>query len=133
MAVKSGAVIQRCVREHNTEFPDLTLDLRIGLNGGETITEGDDVFGSSVNLASRVCGLAGAGQVFCTGIIRSRAKAVKIPFADRGEHAVKGYRDPIPVYEVLWDEGQATGDQGEGGGQKGKVDTATADVPDAAE
>jgi len=155
MAVKSGAVIQRCVREHNTEFPDLPLDLRIGLNGGETITEGNDVFGSSVNLASRVCALAGVGQVFCTGIIRSRAKAVKIPFADRGEHAVKGYKDPIPVYEVLWDEGQATADQGEDGGQKddvatqaadrpevpaaegrrqkGKVDTATADVPDAAE
>jgi len=129
MAVKSGAVIQRCVREHNTEFPDLPLNLRVGLNGGETITEGDDVFGSSVNLASRVCALAGAGQLFCTGIVRSRAKAVKIPFADRGEHAVKGYKDPIPVYEVLWDESQAIGDQGEGDGQEGKVDTQVADRP----
>jgi len=131
MAVKGGAVIQRCVREHNTEFPDLPLDLRIGLNGGETITEGDDVFGSSVNLASRVCALAGAGQVFCTGIIRSRAKAVKIPFADRGEHAVKGYKDPIPVYEVLWDEGQETDDQGEGTEQQGTLDTQAADRPRA--
>ena len=129
MAVKSGAVIQRCVREHNTEFPDLPLDLRVGLNGGDTITEGGDVFGSSVNLASRVCALAGAGQVFCTGIVRNRAKAVKMPFADRGEHAVKGYKDPIPVYEVLWDEGQATGDEGEGTEQKGKVDTQVADRP----
>lgn len=127
MAVKSAAVIQRCVREHNTEFPDLPLNLRIGLNGGETITEGDDGFRSSVNLASRVCALAGSGRVFCTGIVRSRAKAVKIRFADRGEHAVKGYKDPIPVYEVLWDDGQATGD--EGGEQKGMVDTAA----DAAE
>jgi class 3 adenylate cyclase len=128
MAVKSAAVIQRCVREHNTEFPDLPLSLRVGLNGGETISEGDDVFGSSVNLASRVCALAGAGEVFCTGIIRNRAKAVKIRFSDRGEHAVKGYKDPIPVYEVLWDEGQATGDPGEGGGQKSRVDTAAADA-----
>jgi class 3 adenylate cyclase len=127
MAVKSGAVIQRCVREHNTEFPDLTLNLRIGLNGGETITEGEDVFGSSVNLASRVCALAGAGQVFCTGIVRDRAKAVKFQFADRGEHPVKGYKDPIPVYEVLWDEGQATG--GPESEQKDGVGT----VADAAE
>jgi class 3 adenylate cyclase len=127
MAVKSAAVIQRCVREHSNEFPDLPLHLRIGLNGGETITEGDDVFGSSVNLASRVCALAGAGQVFCTGIVRDRAKAVKFQFADRGEHAVKGYKDPIPVYEVLWDEGRATG------GREGEQQGGVGSVADAAE
>ena len=124
MAVKSAAVIQRCVREHNTEFADLPLNLRIGLNGGEAIAEGDDVFEGSVDLASRVCALAGSGQVFCTGIVRNRAKAVKFRFADRGEHPVKGYKDPIPVYEVLWDDGQAAG--GRDGEQKGRVDAAAA-------
>jgi class 3 adenylate cyclase len=65
--------------------------------------------------------------VFCTGIVRDRAKAVKFQFADRGEHPVKGYKDPIPVYEVLWDEGPAT--SGQDGGQKNKDGT----VADAAE
>ena len=102
MAVKSAAVIQRCVHQHNGEFPHLPLHLRIGLNGGDTVAEGEDVFGSSVNLASRVCALAGADQVFCTGIVRNRAKGGKIEFADRGEHDVKGFTDPIPVYEALW-------------------------------
>ncbi len=108
MAVKSAAVIQRCVREHNTQYGDLPLNLRVGLHGGDTITEGEDAFGSSINLASRVCALAGSGQIFCTKIVRNRAKAGKTRFADRGEQAVKGYNDPIPVYEILWDDGQAT-------------------------
>ena len=65
--------------------------------------------------------------VFWTGIVRDRAKAVKFQFADRGEHAVKGYKDPIPVYEVLWDEGRATG------GREGEQQGGVGSVADAAE
>ncbi len=109
MAVKASAIIQRCVKEHNASFPRLPLSLRIGLNVGDAIAESGDFFGSAVNLASRVCAAAGPGEILCTGIVHRRAAATALPFHARGAHRLKGFREPVPLFDVLWDSGsQAT-------------------------
>jgi class 3 adenylate cyclase len=108
MAVKAGCVIQRCIKEHNASFPSLDLQLRIGLNVGEAIAESGDFFGATVNLASRVCAAAGPHQLLCTGIVRRRAEGLGIPFVPRGQYRMKGYPDPIPLFEAVWDEQRVT-------------------------
>lgn len=106
--VRAAVLILRCAAEHNESFAELPLHLRIGLNAGEAIADRGDLYGSSVNLASRVCVAAAPDQILCTGIVHSRAASgaeeAAIPFLDRGRFRLKGFGDPIPLFEVVWQQ-----------------------------
>jgi class 3 adenylate cyclase len=100
--VEAAASIQKAVASHNAKHPDQPLHLRIGMNAGEPIEEEDDLFGTTVQLAARVCAKADADQVFCTNVVRELSSGKKIDFAGLGAHSLKGFRDPIELYEVSW-------------------------------
>lgn len=100
--VEAAASIQKAVASHNAKHPDQPLHLRIGMNAGEPIEEEDDLFGTTVQLAARVCAKADADQVFCTNVVRELSSGKKIDFTSLGAHSLKGFRDPIELYEVSW-------------------------------
>lgn len=103
--VKAAIYIQEKMAQHTKTFPIMPIHVRIGINVGEVIEETDgDLFGNSVNLASRICSAAGSDRIFISGIVRTRCKEENAPFDYRhkGKFAMKGFDIPIPLYEVLW-------------------------------
>lgn len=103
-AVECATDIQRRLRDE----PE--LQVRIGLNAGEPVSEGGDLFGTSVQLASRVCALADAQQVLVTDVIRQLVAGKGFLFSDRGETVLRGFEDPVRVYEVEWLDSGGLGD-----------------------
>ncbi|CAA7622738.1 conserved hypothetical protein [Candidatus Terasakiella magnetica] len=101
-AVEATVQIQRQVLSHNEKQPNLPLHLRIGLNAGEPIQEEDDLFGTTVQLAARVCAATESDQTLCTPVVKDLAFGKNVPFVSTGEHALKGFRDKIQLWEVVW-------------------------------
>jgi class 3 adenylate cyclase/pimeloyl-ACP methyl ester carboxylesterase len=78
------------------------LGVRAGLNAGEPIAEDGDLFGSTVILASRICGQAGAGEILIPEPVRHLLAGKSYVYADRGEVLLKGFEDAVRLYEVRW-------------------------------
>jgi class 3 adenylate cyclase/pimeloyl-ACP methyl ester carboxylesterase len=99
-ALDAAIAIQRGVNDQD----DATLQVRIGLNAGEPVVEERDLFGTAVQLARRICDSADAGQILASNVVRELAAGKGFLFADRGETALRGFEDPVRVYEVSWRE-----------------------------
>lgn len=84
-------------------FPDdggPLLRVRIGLASGKPVDRNDDLFGSAVVLASRICDVAQAGQILVSDAVRQMVdRQYRIRFA--GARPLKGFAEPVPVFEVL--------------------------------
>jgi class 3 adenylate cyclase len=80
------------------------LNVRVGLNAGEPIAEEGDLFGSSVIMAARVAAQAGPGEILVPDPVRHLLSGKGFLFSDRGEHALKGFEDPVRLHEVRWRE-----------------------------
>lgn len=74
--------------------------LRIGISAGEPVSQHEDLFGAVVNLASRICGHASAGQILVSSAVRELSVGKPVSFIDRGRIALKGFDDPIRLFEV---------------------------------
>lgn len=101
-AVEACSYIQREVMTNNQRTPDLELHLRIGLNAGEPIEEEDDLFGTTVQLSARVCAATNTDQILCTGVVKDLSFGKSNNFRSVGERNLKGFKDPIALYEVIW-------------------------------
>ena len=76
------------------------MRIRIGLNAGEPIVDGDDLYGSVVQVASRTCGAAAPGQVLLTPVVRQLAAGKAFAFTDLGEHDLKGVDERIKLWSL---------------------------------
>ena len=103
-ALDCAIAIQRGVADHVEEHPDTPLALYVGLNAGEPIAEEQDLFGTSVDLAARICDHAKAGQILAADVVRQLAAGKQFLFADLGETELRGFEDPIKLWEVRWQE-----------------------------
>ena len=78
------------------------IRVRIGLNAGEPVAEEGDLFGAAVNLAARIAAQAQGGQVLVSDVVRQLVAGKGFLFADRGEAVLRGFEDPVRLYEVRW-------------------------------
>ena len=101
-AVECSMSIQRGIDDHNAGNRHMPLMLKIGLSAGEPVEDSDDLFGASVSLSARMCAHATAGQILIAGVVRDLCIGKKFAFNDMGAVSVKGFSDPIRVYEVDW-------------------------------
>jgi adenylate cyclase len=101
LAARAALQIQREIAAHRAVNPAIGMDLRIGLAAGEPIREGSDLFGSTVQLAARVCGFAQPGQIIAGDAVRTVTEAVSVKFIDLGEQALKGFKQPVRVHQVV--------------------------------
>jgi class 3 adenylate cyclase len=97
-AVDCAVAIQRALAAGNA------VRVRIGLNAGEPVAEEQDLYGTSVQMAARVCAEANAGEILVSNVVRELAAGKGFLFNDRGDHALKGFEDPVKLYEVNWRE-----------------------------
>jgi class 3 adenylate cyclase len=102
-ALECAIAMQQTFAAHN-EKADEPIKVRIGLNAGEPIAEDEDLFGTAVNLAARACSHAEAGQILVPVVVRELAAGKGFLFADIGETELRGFEDPVRLYEVRWRE-----------------------------
>ncbi len=106
-AVRCAVEVQQAMPERNTNVAaDNRIELRIGINLGDVIVEGDDLYGDGVNIAARVEALADAGGVFVSNTVHDHVRD-RLPFLfeDLGEQQVKNIARPVRVYRVRDVEG----------------------------
>jgi len=101
-AVECAIAIQQAFAEHNDAAPAEPFSVRIGINAGEPVEEGDDLFGTAVQLAKRVCESAGPGEILTSDVVRQLVAGKGFLFAERGEAAMRGFEEPVRIYEVRW-------------------------------
>jgi adenylate cyclase len=101
-AVRCAVDVQQAMPERNTSVgADSRIELRIGINLGDVIVEGDDLYGDGVNIAARIEALADAGGVFVSNTVHDQVRD-RLPFVfeDLGEQQVKNIVRPVRVYRV---------------------------------
>jgi len=98
-AVESAIALQKAFEAKTDGEP---LRIRIGLNVGEPIEEEGDLFGSSVILAARMASTAEPGQILTSAVVRELCAGKGFAFIDRGEATLKGFEEPVRLYEVRW-------------------------------
>jgi class 3 adenylate cyclase/pimeloyl-ACP methyl ester carboxylesterase len=103
-AVGCAVDLQRAFAAQNQEPRTENLQVRVGLNAGEPIEEDGDLFGATVILASRICGIAGAGEILVPETVRGLLSGKGFVFGDRGEFVPKGFDEGVRVWEVVWRE-----------------------------
>ena len=108
-ALECAIAMQRAFAEQN-EGAEEPIRVRIGLNAGEPIAEDEDLFGTAVNLAARICAHAEAGQILAPIVVRELTAGKQFLFADLGETELRGFEDPVRLYELRWRD-DATGGQ----------------------
>jgi class 3 adenylate cyclase len=102
-ALDCAIAIQRAVAAGG----DAQLGVHIGINAGEPVAEDNDLFGTSVQLARRICDKASGGEVLVSDVVRQLVAGKQFLFADRGEIALRGFEDPARLYEVRWQDDSA--------------------------
>jgi class 3 adenylate cyclase len=101
-AVECAITIQRSFAFHNKSHPDTKINVRIGICAGEPVEEDQRLFGSTVQLTSRICDKAEHDQILVAPVIRDLCIGKQFSFTDQGESALKGFDQPLRMYEVHW-------------------------------
>ncbi|GIX07771.1 MAG: hypothetical protein KatS3mg115_2174 [Candidatus Poribacteria bacterium] len=99
-AIGCSVAIQRAFREFNRRNRSYPLQVRIGMSAGEPVEEHGDLFGSAVQLASRVCAHAEPEQTLAAETVVRECGGLPIEFVPQGEVRFKGFLHPVAVYEV---------------------------------
>jgi adenylate cyclase len=101
-AVRCAVAVQQAMPERDTGIgADSRIELRIGINLGDVIVEGEDLYGDGVNIAARIEALADPGGVFVSNTVHDHVRD-RLPFLfeDLGEQQVKNITRPVRVYRV---------------------------------
>jgi adenylate cyclase len=112
-AVECAVDIQGKMAERNANhLEDRQIEFRIGINIGDIIIDGDDIFGDGVNIAARLEGQAAAGGIcISSDAYRQVAGKIACAFEDLGELTLKNIASPVRAYQVLLDDARgATSD-----------------------
>ncbi len=102
-AVAAALAVQRAIGRSNADVPPgQRMDFRIGLNLGDVIVDGEDLYGSGVNIAARVQGLARAGDIVATRAVKDQADGrIGAQFAPLGARRLKNVDTPVELFQVL--------------------------------
>jgi class 3 adenylate cyclase len=99
-ALSGGSAILDGFDERNVISPAPALRVRIGIAAGEPVDRNDDLFGSTVNLASRICQAADPGQILVSDVVHDLGTKEGFRFLEGGTRVMKGFPDPTPVFEL---------------------------------
>ncbi|MEE8531531.1 MAG: tetratricopeptide repeat protein, partial [Hyphomicrobium sp.] len=105
-AVHCAVEIQHTMGERNATVPaERRMIYRIGINIGDIIVEGDDIYGDGVNVAARLEGLAEPGGIRISGSVYEHVKGkLDLSYEFLGKQEVKNIAEPVTVYRVVFDD-----------------------------
>jgi adenylate cyclase len=110
-AVRCGVDIQCGMTARNSDVPhESRIEFRIGINVGDIISDGSDIFGDGVNLAARLEALAEPGGIYVSRVVHDQVRdKLSFGFDDLGEQIVKNIAHPIGVHRVRLTEEASLG------------------------
>ncbi len=110
-AVECAITVQRAIADDNREIdPVHRMCLRIGIDIGDVLVRGNELFGDGVNIAARLQAMADPGGVCISGAVYDQVrKKLSLNFTDLGLQTVKNVADPVRVYK-LSDDAELSGD-----------------------
>src|SRR5882724_6539432 len=106
-AVECAVEFQRGLADRNQSVPeDQRIEVRIGINLGDVIVEGDDRHGDGVNIAARLQALAEPSGINVSGTVFNHVRnKVVMQFDDLGQQTVKNISEPIRIYRIVGNSG----------------------------
>jgi adenylate cyclase len=101
-AVRCAVDIQRQMAEQNSGADQgRQIELRIGINVGDVVIDGDDIYGDGVNVAARLEALAEPGGIYASGNVHDQVQdKLDLSFEDAGEKQLRNIARPVRVYRV---------------------------------
>lgn len=105
-AVQCAIEVQHALGERNADTPEQKrIIFRIGINIGDIIVEGDDIYGESVNVAARLEPMAAPGGICVSGSVYEQVRnKTSCAFRDCGRKSMKNIAQPIHVLELMLDD-----------------------------
>jgi adenylate cyclase len=130
-AVRCAVDIQRCMVGRNAEVPtEKRIQFRVGINLGDIIIDGDDIYGDGVNVAARLEALADPGGIMVSRVVHDQVQdKLSFDFDDMGDQTVKNIARPVGVHRVQLTEHVA---QGKATTHFGKIERTASDRPSLA-
>jgi|GEM_PF-296300 len=102
-AIGCARAIQQSLERERRRHPESTVQVRMGLNTGEVVRQGDDLLGIAVNAAARIAAKAKGGQILASEVVRQLTSAnPEHGFVVRGWFSLKGFSERWRLYEVPW-------------------------------
>ncbi|MBI1213263.1 MAG: DUF4242 domain-containing protein [Alphaproteobacteria bacterium] len=99
-AVRCGIKVQNELSQHRGQKPELPLQIRIGIAAGEPIERHNDLFGSTVQLAARLCAHAEPDQVLVSNTVAELCAGKALPLVCIGHVSLKGFDTPVQAHRV---------------------------------
>jgi adenylate cyclase len=101
-AVRCAVEVQQAMAERNAHLPEARrIEFRMGINLGDIIRDGRDIYGDGVNIAAPLETLAEPGAVFVSNTVYEHVRdRLPFTFEDLGEQQVKNIARPVHVYRV---------------------------------
>jgi len=102
-AVRCAVAIQEAMSARNAAVPEAErMVFRVGINVGDVIVDGDDIYGDGVNVAARLEGQADPGGIFVSARVQEDTVGrLEIGFEDLGERQLKNIERPVRIFRVL--------------------------------
>ena len=106
-AIRCGIDVHQSLARHRGERPDQPLQVRIGVDAGQPIEHHNDLFGSTVQLAARLCARAEPEHILVSSTVAELCHGKVLPFRDLGQIALKGFEQPARVHCISCGEAVA--------------------------
>jgi class 3 adenylate cyclase len=103
-AIRCAIQIQRELDKHAQANPNRPLKVRVGAAAGEPVEQNNDLFGSTVQLAARLCAHAQPDQILVSNAIPDLCLGKGLRFEDIGEATLKGFGSPVRIHAAAWRE-----------------------------
>jgi adenylate cyclase len=115
-AVQCAVAIQRDLQAQNVELSEhRRMQFRIGINLGEVMVEGEQIYGDGVNIAARLENLAAGGGICISGVVHEQVKnKLSLRYQDLGKQVVKNIAEPVWVWRVVLAESESPKSQVQG-------------------
>jgi len=109
-AVACAIGMQRAIQEHNRAEPKRTLQVRIGLHAGDPVRDEDDLHGTAVVVAKRLCDQAEGGQILASELVAALVGTRgDFRFRSAGHRKLKGLSQPTAAVTVEWRDAEPSG------------------------
>ena len=107
-AIVAATLLQDRFVEQTVADPSLPLPVGIGLDAGEAVQLETGYRGGALNLAARLCGRAGPGEILASqSVVHLAGKVDNVRYSDRGDLRLKGLADPVRAFRVISERGDA--------------------------
>jgi adenylate cyclase len=106
-AVRFTIGLQQGLAAFSAESPQRTIGVRIGMNAGEPVSEDGDLYGLAVNVAARLCDMAGTGEVLVSAAVAGLTMGKGFSFSDAGAMELKGLSAPVLAYRLEFASGES--------------------------